>query len=563
MATADNLDRGETLDETHASSAELEAEILGTMLLRPEMFDRHRSQLNRELFSYNFNRGVFDDLKALDEQGIPPAGNRVLAHRTQAARLAADDVSRIARLVDADTGHDDLTPTLKMLATLAAKRRARAALALAETKLRDGESVDEVLESALAEVRNLKAQVTGASDAALFCTAAEIDAMQIGATEWIAPGLIAPGAVTEVIASVKKGKTTLILDFVRGCVNGGEWIGRKVVKTPVVYLTEQTPQTFRAQARRAGLGDSPDVHVLFFHKARGLTWEQIVKTAVDKAQQVGARVLIVDTFSKFAGFRGDGESSSGEGGAKMEPLMVAAANGLAVVSLRHARKSGGDVSDAGRGSGAITGSADIIIVLQRPEGNHPANMRELKAVSRFPDETPECLVIAFENDTFKLLGDAAAVEHDQAELGVVDQLPTTPEAAINIDEIMTRTKTSRGTVQRVLNELMAAGKVERLGTGKRGDPYRYFLSAQTTEGLGRNQPNVENGGDWRDTVSANNFCPPIEKEFGQEPIVSGSLGAESDGSNGSGSPEMVSDQTSFTNDGQKLYESVSDEIGEL
>jgi hypothetical protein len=77
----------------------------------------------------------------------------------------------------------------------------------------------------------------------------------------------------------------------------------------------------------------------------------------------------------------------------MAPLQEAAAgDGLAVVVLRHDRKSGGDVGDSGRGSSAFSGAVDVVLQLSRPEGQSRPGVRALKSLSRF-DETPETLVI--------------------------------------------------------------------------------------------------------------------------------------------------------------------------
>jgi hypothetical protein len=58
-------------------------------------------------------------------------------------------------------------------------------------------------------------------------------------------------------------------------------------------------------------------------------------------------VLVVDTFDRWTGLRGDAENAAGAVNAALEPLQYAAAAGLAVLLLSHQRKSSGEYGEAG------------------------------------------------------------------------------------------------------------------------------------------------------------------------------------------------------------------------
>jgi len=108
----------------------------------------------------------------------------------------------------------------------------------------------------------------------------------------------------------------------------------------------------------------------------------------------------------------------------MQPLQeVAATYNLAIIIVRHERKSGGQVGDSGRGSSAFAGAVDIIVSIRRVEGNIRPTIRELHALSRF-DETPDVLVVELtEDDGYRALGDKAAVAESEAREAILEAAP--------------------------------------------------------------------------------------------------------------------------------------------
>ena len=128
---------------------------------------------------------------------------------------------------------------------------------------------------------------------------------------------------------------------------------------------------------------------------------------------------------QFAGLKGDGENSATAALVAMQPLQEAAAtHSLAVIMVRHERKSGGEVGDAGRGSTAFAGAEDIIVSIRRAEGNSRPTIRELHALSRF-DETPDVLVIELTHEGYVSLGTKAAVAEAEAREAILEDPPTT------------------------------------------------------------------------------------------------------------------------------------------
>lgn len=329
----------------------------------------------------------------------------------------------------------------------------------------------------------------------LFRTPSEMVASGSDEPEWIVRGHLALGGLTDLVGKIKTGKTSFVLAMVKAMLDGRKFIGQSCRQTPVVLLTEQADSSLVQALKRAGLLEHHDLHILSWHMARSLSWPQAVAMAADHAANVDAGVLIVDTLGRWASIAGDSENDAGAAATAVEPLKLAAATlNLAVMTVRHGRKSGGDIGDDGRGSSAFGGEADILLSLRRPEGNHSdrPGVRELQGIGRY-DETPERVLIELQGDEYVLLGDEAAVAHAEARNAVLDTLPASQSDAMSEADITKATGAKRTTVQRVLKEQVDAGVVGRVGAGKRNDPVRYWkremVSAQSSV-IGRAETNA-------------------------------------------------------------------------
>jgi 5S rRNA maturation endonuclease (ribonuclease M5) len=293
--------------------------------------------------------------------------------------------------------------------------------------------------------------------------------------EWIAKPYVALGAITEVDGKVKlAGKTTWITHLCRAVLDGLPFMGEPTTKSPVVYLTEQPPSSWRLTLERAGLLGREDFHCLYFRDIRGIAWQVVADEAVAYCHRVGAKLLVIDTLGQFAGIAGDSENNAGDALQAMMPLQEAAGQGIAVMISRHDRKSGGLVGESGRGSSAYSGAVDIVLSIRRPEGNTKKTLRTIHAVGRF-DETPEELVIDLTPTGYVSLGSAANVAEGAAEQVMLAGAPRTPEEAVTLDELIKDSEVSRSTANRVAKSMCARGALLFIGKGKRGDAFRYFL----------------------------------------------------------------------------------------
>jgi hypothetical protein len=301
-----------------------------------------------------------------------------------------------------------------------------------------------------------------------FRTALQIANETPETIEWIAKPYVALGAITEVDGKVKlAGKSTWTTHLCRAVLDGLPFMGEPTTKSSVVYLTEQPPSSWRLSLERAGLLGREDFHCLYFRDIRGITWQVVADEAVAHCKHVGAKLLVVDTLGQFAGIAGDSENNSGDALLAMAPLQEAAGHGIAIMTLRHDRKSGGLVGESGRGSSAYSGAVDIVLSIRRPEGNSKKTLRTIHAVGRF-DETPEELVIDLTPDGYVSLGTAVNVAENMAEQVMLATAPRTPEEAVPLDDLIKDSEVARSTANRVVKNLCSIGALLTIGKRQEG-----------------------------------------------------------------------------------------------
>jgi putative DNA primase/helicase len=287
--------------------------------------------------------------------------------------------------------------------------------------------------------------------------------------EWYFEGYMAPTVVTLLAGKPKAGKTTYSASLTHALTRGLPFLGRTTRRCGVLLLSEERPQTLDEKRRIFRL--ERNVHLLMLHQARGQDWPTIVAQAVEYCEENKLGVLIVDTFDKWAGLRGEAENSSGAVIEAVTPLLNAAGQGLSVILVTHQRKSDGDHGEAVRGSNALVGAVDVVMELERvPKSKRAAeNVRVLRAVSRF-SSTPEELYCELTDDGYVPCDlDSRCAEREREML--MQALASLGEA--DLAELAEETGLPKGTVSDRMRELYDSEDVLREGRGVRGDKHRY------------------------------------------------------------------------------------------
>jgi hypothetical protein len=122
---------------------------------------------------------------------------------------------------------------------------------------------------------------------------------------------------------------------------------------------------------------------------------------------------------------------------------------------------------------------DIILQLKNPEGRQAETHRKIDALSRF-DETPPQMTISLTEDGYQVLGETGAVAVPVAMNQILACLPLDSADALSMEQLRKRTGLARTTLQEALSQLQVDDALHPLGSGKKGDAYRYRRNAAET-----------------------------------------------------------------------------------
>jgi predicted ATP-dependent serine protease len=464
-----------TIERPLPRSAEAERAILGAVLLGDTRAHDAIDGLLLNDFFLPENQLVFRHMKMLRDQGKPTNDCVLLCESlSEMGQLeAAGGAERISQIPDGLPRVNNIPHYVEIVKGKARLReRLHTAQKIQEMALGANGNAAEVLR----EIGMLSAQLkeeVGQKRILNFRSGYEIAMAMDERIEWIVPGFVVRGGMTELGAKVKAGKTTLIMKLVRAVADGVDFLGKPTLKTPTVYLTEQPIVSFRQAMERAGLLRRPDFHVLQHSDTRGTSWPDVAAEAMGECKRVGAMLLVVDTLPQFAGLTGDSENNSGDALAAMAPLHQAVDSGIGIIVVRHERKSGGDISDSGRGSSAFAGAVDIVLSLRRPEGNAKKTQRALRALSRF-SETPAELLIELTETGYVSLGEPSEAALRAAKDSILEIAPDSEPEAMSVKKLMESAGVPRATAQRAVKALAEEGAMSKVGEGKKGNPLRYF-----------------------------------------------------------------------------------------
>ena len=295
--------------------------------------------------------------------------------------------------------------------------------------------------------------------------------------DYVVEQFIVREGISSLSAKIKVGKTTLVGYWLHGIFFGHSVAGFDTRPAKVLYCTEEGRKSWKAFLRRTGLENTQgQLEVLFLNKVpKVYDWPNIVNAVLAHALRVNADVVIFDTLSRWAKIKPDQENDAGVAAAVMEPLENLRAARLAVLGIFHERKSGGDISDAARGSSAFGGAADILISLTNPNTNGHPNRRVLQSIGRFDD--PGEWVIDLVDGEYVRQNEDGSLDIERNNLKILidlylNQGPLTGPALAEAIGV----RATSGTFRRALDDMVKDRQVAREGSGKRGNPWIYSLA---------------------------------------------------------------------------------------
>lgn len=324
----------------------------------------------------------------------------------------------------------------------------------------------------------------GPAPSLAFRTPAQLAASTPDEIPWIAEPVLAEGSTCAFAGKHKSaGKTTYALAMCSSILRGEDFIGKPTKQSSILYLTEQGDVSFRKELKDAHLLDAPGFEFLSYHLARETKWPDVVDAAIQRAVEMNAKVLIVDTGSQWGGLRGDAENAAGSALEMMSPLQTAAAqHGLGVMVIFHTgRADPVNVSDAVRGSSAFGGGVDIVALLRRPDQRSRMleTRRQLGIIGRF-GEIPDFVIELGEDGIYRPLGDASTLVRNETRNTLLKFFDGNKEWSTE-EKIIEATDLKRTNAVKTLRELLQEKLIVRTGKGGKGHPFLYAKHSVATE----------------------------------------------------------------------------------
>jgi hypothetical protein len=300
------------------------------------------------------------------------------------------------------------------------------------------------------------------------------------------------------------------------------FVGLPVTPTSVLLLTEEPPATVEEKVDRFGINEER-VFVISRRKiGAGYSWPKTIAAAVAFCRahpEVG--ICVVDTWDKFAGLSSSkSETDTGTIVEMIEPLYELLGLGVCVALITHQRKQEGEYGLRVRGGTAFTGSADIIVEVERPpeSAGLSKDARVLKLVSRFAG-APDEIAVELGPDGWRPLGTVKTASRRSKRDELLSVFGDEP---LLLDQILVVSGLSRTTAQRRLNDLVEHRLADRLGGGKRHDPYRWritengrFILLNHENRLGRNSGGHDGDSADRAENTGSSFSPPTPPPWGE------------------------------------------------
>jgi hypothetical protein len=298
---------------------------------------------------------------------------------------------------------------------------------------------------------------------------------------WIWHGFLGAGLVTLLTSLWKCGKTTLLSVLLARMGSGGTLAGRIVRPGRVAVISEEPRQLWPARIRRLQIG----AHVRFLIRPFGgrrpthEQWLTLIRDLARRHDEEPLSLIVVDALSAFV--PGGSENHAGSMLDMLLPLQELTDRGVSVLILHHPKKGVRITGQAARGTGAIGGNANIVIEMDGVCGpTEDDRRRKLASLSRHA-ATPRRLVIEWTADgtDYTPLGDFDAPELDDG-WQVLFWVLEDADQKLTRQEILKTwpadyRKPEESTLWRWLERGVEAGRVLKQGTGRKNEPYRYWL----------------------------------------------------------------------------------------
>jgi hypothetical protein len=230
--------------------------------------------------------------------------------------------------------------------------------------------------------------------------------------KWLVPSFIPAKALVSFQGRAKSGKSTLVFHMLKALVDGSEFLGEKLEKTGVVYLSEQPRSVFKQQLQEAGVNvESENLTVLTVEDNHGLGWDKTFELAMLQLKATNSKLLIVDSWGRFADFRRDeDEMSPAPTQRRITTIRKLMAETDASVFIVHhvSKATNRGLIDSGMGSSALAQQVDLALSLSgEPPGKEiqsnrllNSNCRAIQGKGRYSEGITEPFALELKDGEF-------------------------------------------------------------------------------------------------------------------------------------------------------------------
>jgi hypothetical protein len=307
----------------------------------------------------------------------------------------------------------------------------------------------------------------------------QLDTTGAAEVPWLWHGYLAAGSVTLLTSRWKAGKTTLLSVLLARRATGSPLAGRPLTAGKTAVVSEESRAHWSLRRRRLGFGHRAWFLCRPFRGKPGpAEWLALIDGLAAMGPRDGVDLVVLDPLACF--LPGRDESQAALMLEALAPLQRLTEQGMAVLLLHHPKKGEAAEGEAARGSGALSGFADIVVEMScRGLQSSGDRRRTLRGFSRY-EETPRELVIELnpEGTDYAALGDVRGEEFKESWERVRAVLADAT-GKLTRREICDRWPDGRpppeSTLRRWLDEATGHGWVCADGLGSKEFPLRYWL----------------------------------------------------------------------------------------
>ena len=306
------------------------------------------------------------------------------------------------------------------------------------------------------------------------------------AVNWLWHGYLAASNLTLLTSQWKTGKTTLVSVLLARLGQGGTLAGLPVRAGRAIVVSEESLEHWLARNAELNFGNNVGFICRPFRgRPTPDDWLALIDQLAARHEERPLDLVVIDPLASFLPARTENNAS-----VMLEallPLQRLTTLGICVLVLHHPRKGESAPGRAARGSGALSGHMDILIEMDWFGPPHEDDRRrKLSGFSRHP-QTVRRLVIERMPDgkDYNSLGDFSELDQNAGWpvlMGVLEDA----DRKLTKQDIRKQWPAdypcpSDVTLWRWLERAVSEGHVRKSGSGRRHQPFVYWLPSKEEE----------------------------------------------------------------------------------